>query len=80
MPPIANEPVISFVRRTKTSPTAPIGNRPISEATNGAPAPDARRAVMKPGGRVADVAAIARQVYCTIPERQTIRRCPNRRR
>ena len=50
-PPSANEPVISFVRRMNTSPTAPIGSRPISEATNGAAAPEARSAVTKPGGR-----------------------------
>jgi len=43
--------VISFVRRMNTSPTAPIGSRPISEATNGAAAPEPRSAVTKPGGR-----------------------------
>ena len=48
-PPSANEPVISFVRRMKTRPTAPIGRRPISDATNGAAAPESRSAVMKAG-------------------------------
>ena len=46
---MANEPVISFVRRMKTRLTAPIGRRPISEATNGAAAPEPRRAPMKVG-------------------------------
>ena len=44
----ANEPVISCVRRMNTSPIAPIGRRPISEAANGAAAPDCRSAEKKP--------------------------------
>src|SRR3954468_14872504 len=52
-PPAAKDPVIWCVRRMNTSPTAPIGSRPTSEATNGAAAPDARRAATKPGRRAA---------------------------
>src|SRR3954449_794901 len=37
----------------KTSPTAPIGSRPTSDATNGAAAPEARRAATKVGRRAA---------------------------
>src|SRR5215210_8678005 len=48
MPPAAKEPVISCVRRMNTSPIAPTGRRPISEATNGAAAPEARSAATKP--------------------------------